>query len=451
MSSLRFKLTAALFGTSLIAVLVVGLLGRWLVLRNFSDTLKRQSFERFSINMRHYLETYGSWENAERSESFPEFEHRTRRLGPGQDGEPPGMPDEFAPDSPPSRAPGAGDGVGLAGGRPPFLFLLLDPNGRVLLGDSSFQRGSLAPAHLIRAASPIEVNGEVAVLAVPLATPNLSRITQTYLDSVQQALLYGALAATVLTLTLGLLLGSRLSRNLRTLTQGLRTAGAGVLDVQLEIRSNDEVGELARAFNRMSVELAAARDLLVRSRAQVEEQAAQLREISLRDALTGLANRRFFDAQFARMFAHARRHQVPLSLVMCDLDHFKRVNDTLGHAAGDEVLRRVSQVLAASVRETDVAARWGGEEFALALDACTGAAAAQLCERIRTALAELDWSDVDPSIHVTMSFGVCGHRLLDSTVEMLAAADRALYDAKRSGRDRVCLDTTPSPSPPTPA
>ena len=169
-----------------------------------------------------------------------------------------------------------------------------------------------------------------------------------------------------------------------------------------------------------------------------------LEEQALVDALTGLANRRAAEQALHIELARATRFDTPLSLVFADLDHFKEVNDRFGHPSGDLVLRELAAVLAATVREIDVAARWGGEEFCLILPGTDLSGAAQLAERIRVALRErtiLTTGGVP--LHVTASFGVAGQPPLATVEELIASADAALYDAKRRGRNCVSIGTSP--------
>jgi diguanylate cyclase (GGDEF)-like protein len=160
---------------------------------------------------------------------------------------------------------------------------------------------------------------------------------------------------------------------------------------------------------------------------------------ALVDGLTGLANRRHAQETLETELARAERFGGGVALVFCDLDAFKDVNDRHGHLAGDDVLRELALVLRDTVRAVDLAARWGGEEFALLLPGTDASGAAQLAERARAALEERTiLSQEGEPIHVTASFGVAaspehGH----GAEELLRAADRALYEAKRRGKNRV--------------
>ena len=159
---------------------------------------------------------------------------------------------------------------------------------------------------------------------------------------------------------------------------------------------------------------------------------------ALVDGLTGVANRRRCSDALAAEVARAGRHGTALSLVLADLDDFKLVNDVHGHAAGDMVLREFADVLRATVRETDLAGRWGGEEFLLLLPGTDAVGAAQLAERVRLAFAERPILTPDGApLAVTCSFGVAQHRAGEDEDGLTAAADRALYRAKAQGKNRV--------------
>ena len=167
--------------------------------------------------------------------------------------------------------------------------------------------------------------------------------------------------------------------------------------------------------------------------------ARQLYESSMRDPLTELYNRRFFDQRLREEYAFASRHQRPLSVILLDLDHFKRVNDTHGHPAGDEVLRHVARVVKRCVRQEDVACRLGGEEFGVIvrIDGREGARA--VAERMRKRIEETPVSFEDNVILVTASVGIATAappHMHESPTALLSAADQALYRAKDEGRNR---------------
>lgn len=154
------------------------------------------------------------------------------------------------------------------------------------------------------------------------------------------------------------------------------------------------------------------------------------------DALTGLPNRRYFD-EFCGLLARRRRAGDAVGVLLVDIDWFKTVNDTWGHAAGDEVLRAVARAIVAAVREEDVPARYGGEEFAVLLRNPGADVAVDVAERVRASVGRLDLRRFGPA-GVTVSIGVAVAQASDQPMgEIVAAADRALYHAKRRGRDRV--------------
>jgi two-component system cell cycle response regulator len=164
-------------------------------------------------------------------------------------------------------------------------------------------------------------------------------------------------------------------------------------------------------------------------------------ENAAHDALTGLYNRRYFEKRLREECAHAKRHRRPFSLVMIDLDHFKLVNDTYGHEDGDRVLRHVSELIQAQLREDDVPCRWGGEEFLLLLRGTTGMAARVVANRLRANLAAkpIPLGAKNEPRHVTFSAGVAAadDRNAYNADDVTGRADAALYRAKKAGRNRV--------------
>lgn len=167
---------------------------------------------------------------------------------------------------------------------------------------------------------------------------------------------------------------------------------------------------------------------------------AELRRLSHTDELTQTLNRRGFDAALKRELALSERYQRPFSVVAVDIDHFKRINDVYGHAAGDRVLSAVADLLRDAVRmDVDVIGRTGGEEFVLLLPATRKDGAIALAERVRDRLARQSFEIGGEAISITASFGVAGGEDGGDADQLLRAADAALYAAKRSGRNRVCL------------
>lgn len=162
-----------------------------------------------------------------------------------------------------------------------------------------------------------------------------------------------------------------------------------------------------------------------------------MRVQATRDGLTGALNRTAGVAAMEHELARSRREQRDLAVVMFDIDHFKRINDNHGHAAGDTVLRECSRRLRAAIRPYDMFARFGGEEFVLILPGCNLEAAATVAERLRLAMAQTPFEHQGTSMVVTSSFGVSMAMREDDVASTLARADANLYEAKRGGRDRV--------------
>jgi two-component system, cell cycle response regulator len=204
-----------------------------------------------------------------------------------------------------------------------------------------------------------------------------------------------------------------------TFTVGAKRAGAFPSD------RREMLGVIA---NQVAISMQNARMYEV-----VEEQATT-------DGLTGLVNHRTFQERFSSMLGRADRRSFAVSMLLTDIDHFKKVNDTYGHPTGDEVLRRVAVILKASARKIDIVARYGGEEFAIVLEGTDRAGALQLAERIRQEVAQQSFASPQGAFQVTLSIGVaCYPEDARDKTEIIARADQSLYAAKHGGRNRtVC-------------
>lgn len=176
---------------------------------------------------------------------------------------------------------------------------------------------------------------------------------------------------------------------------------------------------------------------------ELERNVEMIRLETATDPLTQLANRRYFDDAFIRLEAAAKRQGAPLTLLMADVDHFKRINDSFGHPTGDQVLRVVAMNIKACLREEDVAARYGGEEFAVILPNADRASAQVIAERIRTSVGGRDLakrSTKESLGRVSISLGLAQLRPDETIPDLVERADKCLYVAKRLGRDRVVCD-----------
>lgn len=219
-----------------------------------------------------------------------------------------------------------------------------------------------------------------------------------------------------------------------TTPRGRVTGALCLFDVQplqLDARSLDALTEIGR---RLAIELDASRE-----RADSQERFSALSRLALTDQVTGLANRRGGEEALAREVARARRAGAPLSLVLFDVDRFKSINDQAGHAIGDLVLRGIAEILSASQRGSDLAMRWGGEEFLVLLPDVGLAGARSFAERVRERVQNLVVADVG---RITVSAGVSELMADEDPAVTLARADANLYRAKAGGRNRVEADQT---------
>ena len=175
------------------------------------------------------------------------------------------------------------------------------------------------------------------------------------------------------------------------------------------------------------------------------------RKLSATDELTRAASRRFFGKHFPREVERAARYKRALSLALCDIDHFKKINDTLGHAVGDEILQQFGPRLQQTLRRgIDWVARIGGEEFAIVMPETAYEPALEAARKLRAAISHTPFKAADKSIHVTASFGLCGMDLVPSgelrlAEHVLRVADAALYRSKESGRNRVTATVLKDP------
>jgi len=138
-------------------------------------------------------------------------------------------------------------------------------------------------------------------------------------------------------------------------------------------------------------------------------------------------------------YVQSCRYQQAMSLMICDIDDFKSVNDTFSHAVGDEVLRQVARLFTQTMREADTVARYGGEEFVVLFPETSVDNAAIICDRIRAIIQNHPWHEIAPELKVTVSLGLCDDTSLGSGETMITKADDALYSAKRNGKNHVCI------------
>lgn len=179
-------------------------------------------------------------------------------------------------------------------------------------------------------------------------------------------------------------------------------------------------------------------------RAALNAALAQIERLASIDDLTGLDNRRSLMQWLAAQMALHERTGQPLCVALLDVDHFKRVNDTFGHAAGDRVLQRFAREALSTLGSADRLGRYGGEEFILVLPATSLRESETPLERIRQGIADSDWSEINPRMRITVTIGATEYRSGETVEELLQRADAALYQGKGAGRNQVVIDPAPA-------
>ncbi|PLA73772.1 hypothetical protein CYQ88_09570 [Hydrogenovibrio sp. SC-1] len=255
-------------------------------------------------------------------------------------------------------------------------------------------------------------------------------------DTTQLILIVGVIF-TIASSLIALFLGKLISNPIVRLALTAKRIGEGDLASKAVVVSNDEIGDLASCLNAMSQNLnetMTSRELLLKEIKQREKTERALKKLSITDELTGIYNRRAFDEQLVTNLARTTRYQESLSLLIIDIDLFKQVNDHYGHSVGDLVLKELVVEMKNHTRESDILARWGGEEFVILLPQTATPAAMQLAERLREGIAEHLFPSVE---HLTVSIGHAEAKPNDSSDSLLNRADNALYQAKENGRNQV--------------
>lgn len=243
----------------------------------------------------------------------------------------------------------------------------------------------------------------------------------------------------------------QITRPLADLTHVATEMGRGNTSIRVVPQSNDEVGRLGAVFNQMADAMqereTALRDLaldlekmVAQRTAELSEQAARLEELAVTDPLTQIYNRRYFFDLAEKEFERAARHKRPLAVMIMDADHFKKINDTYGHAVGDQALLHLTSLCKENIRLGDVLARYGGEEFVLLLPETNLNQALHLAERLRSVVEQSPLVYEGVTIPLTLSLGLNAQPggAGPSLLEFMHQADLALYRAKNGGRNQVC-------------
>jgi diguanylate cyclase (GGDEF)-like protein len=234
------------------------------------------------------------------------------------------------------------------------------------------------------------------------------------------------------------LLGLIIVRPLNRLTKGAASVAAGDLDVDLPTVSGGEVGYMTEVFNNMVASLRQGRKELASTNKKLRKKNKELKILSITDGLTGLYNRNHMMETLTREATQSQRYNCPFSVLMIDIDHFKKYNDSFGHPAGDDVLVKMGSIFSQSTRGIDYAGRYGGEEFLVMLPETGLDVAREVAERIRIGVAEETFGNNGKKVEITLSIGAAEFpEHGDTTESVVASADEALYRAKKLGRNRI--------------
>jgi diguanylate cyclase (GGDEF)-like protein len=337
---------------------------------------------------------------------------------------------------------------------PPGEVLLLDASGRVLVSSqtgSGLMQLDAALLHdlLARPGEALSFWGLTHREVIGLADIS-TELPVTVLVERERAAVYGAwkelrdmFLVFVGTLVLVVAaLAFQMGRSIVVPLQRLIRAADRIADGDLEVRvsatRNDELGHLTQVFNQMVERLQRNRAEIMAANEAMQRQNRILEALSVTDSLTGLYNRSKLDAILTDQLARYQRTQRPFALLMLDIDHFKTLNDTYGHIAGDEILKKVAQILLQSIRSIDFAARYGGDEFIIILVETSADRAAKTAERIRSQVGNLRYCINSSTVPITVSIGIVECQPADTTTTAIfARADNALYEAKRRGRNQA--------------
>ena len=225
-------------------------------------------------------------------------------------------------------------------------------------------------------------------------------------------------------------------------------AGDYLFTIPLVVEKNAEAWKVKQENKRLhEQQQQAAREISLKNQ-QLKDSLQKLEQMAATDPLTGLYNRRHFGEVLERYFAESQRYGKDLSCVMCDLDGYKKLNDTLGHQFGDKILQVTAKIISWNLRVMDIAARYGGDEFVILLPHASAELAANVGERIHTQFVFQMKSLVPPELSLTMSMGIASvqHNRPTHSDQLVALADEALYEAKHQGKNRtITSDKTKGP------
>ncbi|MFK7957620.1 MAG: diguanylate cyclase, partial [Lysobacterales bacterium] len=240
------------------------------------------------------------------------------------------------------------------------------------------------------------------------------------------------------------LFSTRTLAPLRRLTEGASEVASGDLNVRIKVRGKDEISYLTRVFNNMVERLEHGRQQVEKTSQTLRQQNRSLKVLSNTDSLTGLYNRQHLTNRLERLLSASEEGRTPFAILMIDLDRFKALNDDYGHVAGDEAIRRIAEHIRDTLRKSDYAARFGGEEFVVLLPKVDAPHAFELAERLRLAVASTPVHFDHHQLRVTASIGVASYPEHGRNGDLLIRrADAALYEAKDQGRNTTVVASGP--------
>jgi len=312
--------------------------------------------------------------------------------------------------------------------------------------------------------APVLFSGEtIGKVDLQLSLARLeTEINRIYLDVFLQQIFFGLFLGLLIYFAASQVIVKPITRISEHMKQILGSK-FDTLPEELPLPSRDEIGDLTHIFNNLSRNVYEAQQRLrekidlagsalmktneqLQQRSQELEQRSQdlekalnlVEKLAVTDSLTDLRNRRYFDDNLATSFARALRFNEPLALLLIDIDYFKNINDTYGHAAGDTILQTLSGIFRSRTRETDISARLGGDEFSFLLYRTNREAGLAFAEELLARTHELEFSFLGQSVKIGLSIGVaCNWDDIHSIEALYGAADEALYEAKRRGRNQV--------------
>lgn len=247
----------------------------------------------------------------------------------------------------------------------------------------------------------------------------------------------------IIVTAVALYMGHSIVTPLEKLINAVKEIVNGNFDTRLPVTQKDEIGQLTSMFNQMTDVLRRKHREIMAANQAMQQQNQLLQKLSVTDGLTKLYNRGKLNDILTEQLARFKRHHRAFCLLMIDVDHFKNINDDLGHIMGDKILVTVAAVLLKSIRTIDYAARYGGDEFMIILTETNAGAAVKTAERIRTQVSAACREFTEHPIKITLSIGITQSQHGDTVpADLIARADAALYEAKKAGRNQVhCIGT----------